>query len=548
MIKKENSVDFIFLFFLFLCALKLTWHFELFSDINLADESAYLQSGLRLPEAGLPRFDRCPLYALWYYVHSLWISDPVRLYDTSRALLVLLTTLLVYSFLRGLSVKPLVAAAGTLAYLGSRIYISVAFDSTFALLILLLWGNFLVRIRNPFFFANLAMAATLTAAFARPEFLLSALLLGFFYLAYFLFRRQWRSCLVFSGWNIVTGLLFIKLSPFVTKRTWATFSLHFWRNWNSLLPKPEKIEYFDRQVFISKVFGESHSLPDAMGHSGGDVFRHILHNFFLLKKTIPVMFGFSFENLLPEFSVPLLTGTVMTASACILAYGIFKTSLFRRPLQDLPGKERFLFVCALILPGLASSVIIFPRDHYLILHRVLLLSACAVIVSKEFSLPRFVRVTKPQTAFLTGLFFLLATPNLVHGWQLRAEPQSVQAPFLPVRKTIETIRNLPLSGKEPVYLLSRMNRYSLYLGEGFRMRGKPGSPVSFRSFARTKPVDIIIFDDPRVLHRLLGGNPYWKRIQKNPEKFGYREIPSDGVSYKLFVRKEVHGAGSLRPE
>jgi len=75
----KHKHDLILLLFLVFIGIKYIFYVSGYTDIGLYDESVYLNSGLNLFKKGLPNVNYSPLYAIYYYILSIYQHNAIKL-------------------------------------------------------------------------------------------------------------------------------------------------------------------------------------------------------------------------------------------------------------------------------------------------------------------------------------------------------------------------------------------------------------------------------------------------------------------------------------
>jgi len=332
-------------------------------DIGLFDETRYLMRGLHLQWAELPRLYRAPLYAVWYAFLAQWQPDPVALYDLNVRVQALALPLLLYGLLRTLKwSRPAAFGVAWFVLLSDANLLPWPRASTLAWLIVLLGLGLYLRLAD----GGTARAAMLSAlwlsAFIRPEMLLAVALAGGEMLWFVHRNRLPRARRV----RLAGGLAALALLTVVAmgsplregERLQAAFLQHFAYRWNARYGMPGGTWSRWRETG-QQIFGTDGSLlrlvagnPRAFGH-------HLAVNLAEAgPKTAMLLF----------FHVPI-SGTVWhEGGLAMVGWALIgAAALWRRPRALLQTQRRLLWAAALlVLPGLVSALVIYPRRHYLL--------------------------------------------------------------------------------------------------------------------------------------------------------------------------------------
>jgi hypothetical protein len=381
---KLISLDAFACMFVFLFSLVLGVAARNFLDIDSTwDEANYLKRGLEYGTSGsLPPPSWAPVYSIWYAVVNSMSRTPIDTYYANIAAISTGLATSLYLFLRRVGASPLssliVSVFFTLS--ASNIFL-VPRVSSFALLILLAGSTLALCFRDSTIkMLSLFMAFTLLVVYARPEFVLSWVLL---LVAVFIviFRRYILGLRLFAGHELryfvasmlIAGLAFKYFgSPVDGSRSIFAFAQHFKLNydqWNGIVTHGWGFEAF------KLAFGDSKSLTNAAATNpylfAKHLYYNILHNMPSAARSV-----FALE-------MPYLDSKIRKAIpiAVVCAFGAFlwrklrKTRgvtidllmIFRYYKSFLNKSTRIAWPLILVLvPPAISSIIIYPRSHYIL--------------------------------------------------------------------------------------------------------------------------------------------------------------------------------------
>jgi len=478
-------------------------------DLGLFDEADYLRRGLLLPSAGLPDPEWGPLYSLWYLALSSLESNRVALYELSYRLLVLLPTAVLYACIRRLGGAAPLALLGSVLFALSPAAHVLPRPTLLALLLLLVALLASTAPRQAHLrFAALGLGALL-AGFARPELFASFLLLsGLTAVA------AWRSPggkrhLALYG-LVAAALVSVLGNPLAdrSERRRYAFCQHFALGYvkrTGLDLNP----WNDCDAVLARVFGPGvKSVGMAVQRNAGAVAEHVQAN--LLRY--------------PEVSLELFTragpGAWMRRHELLVAWALaWMLWAFRdgaRRLRDAWPEPGFHSVGALwlavLVPTLLSALLVFPREHYLVLQGVftpLLLVAAA----------RLPGVSGFRAATASGLAAALVA------WLCTASA-APSLRELPHRAAVATLAPHALrsgSPDAPVGLLEAQGGYALYLGPHVRqvsaLRKRTGE--GFTEFLQRQGVGLVFVDEWLTRDTRLRDDPEFLRFVAHPEQFGF---------------------------
>lgn len=522
--------DLILLTALFVAALRFVAPVEQFSDVLLYDESDYLYYGAALLQNGLPTPDWAPLYALWYFGLSLIEPDRVALYYLNFQLLCLLLPLALYTVLRRFAVPPPLAATAAFLFLIAQANLPMwPRVSHFALLIVLASLSVAASLRSRASAFAVGAFGALLAAYARPDLALAAVLLSLATLfALVAERKQGRppayallSGLALSG----LGLIAVFGPPIGDGyRSFAAFAQHFGLNWvrwtgSSLSPWTNPFE------IIALAFGDVQSIGGALRADPTLFARHIFSNLARAPQAFFDLFFVHANLVLPieqrarEAWIVLL---VSLGAACVFGW---------RRREQLGERFRALVplwvILGAYLPGLLiANLVIYPRNHYLLILGVLALVGILALFGRTDS-GRNGR-TLPLSVAL-ALVLMIVLP-----------PTTSILPAAPVKAnlaTISAIADLSLAG--PVQILEAEGGYHTYLGASFSRVAEYDKNGPFAAWAAERRINLIVLSDRLENDSRLRDDPEWQRLLADPGAQGYVALPVADTNRTLLVHQTL---------
>jgi hypothetical protein len=385
-------------------------------DLVFGDEVGYLTSGQNMSQGSLPGFSGSATYVDLYFLLSKATSDPIGLYFSMRAVSAVAFVVGVWVAAR-LLVGPALAwvAAATAAALPvAYVWPGVSGPAAGALLV-----GFALFAR----YRNVAALATSTGLFwlaagSRPEFAWIALVTSVLSLVWLVAQlraeggtkserlRNFFAVMV-GAVGVPIALVSLHGSPFAGGRSWEAFSQHFSLR-NSLGsedPWLDSAEIVGRSfpgvdsvgqavltnpsVFISHVFSNVADFPVSLFHQvfGGPLISSLMVIVLFLSMLASVA-------LRPRIALSKLR----------FSFGLFwgNRKIIKNILLIFVG---LLFFAALAIPIL----VIFPRDHYLIVPAGLLILVI-VVIQDQFGSPK---LTLALPFALTFLLFVLLSAQVL---------------------------------------------------------------------------------------------------------------------------------------
>jgi hypothetical protein len=307
---------------------------------------------------------------------------------------------------------------------------------------------------------NALLITALTAlvcAYVRPEFYISMLIAGGLAVVTFFipgFRGKNRSFGDFSALFGLAGLVIVMLLLFGnplaqgdkgSNRSFDAFVQHFSINYNTWNNRPIDIPIADQFKLISEIFGSDvKSMSDAFRVHPDLVVRHFWTNVVnTTKAEFRVLGSLFFETPLLHLTSPYRKW-ILAALLAFIVFGLIDLpGTFRQLIQKRPRltvKEVALLI--LLLPSMASVVLVFPRPHYLYFHAVGLITVVAYLLGN-------IKLRVVQSpVWLAGMASLMVIWVVYQTGQQQRETQPT-----PVADNIRFIRSLSLNG--PVSTLER---------------------------------------------------------------------------------------------
>ncbi len=385
-------------------------------DLVFGDEVGYLTGGQAISQGSLPGFPGSATYVDLYFLLSKATSDPIGLYFAMRAVTAVSFVLGVWVAAR-LLVGPLLAWAGAATAVAlpvAYVWPGVAGPAAGALLV-----GFALFAR----YRNLASLASATALFwfaagSRPEFTWLALVSSTTSLVWLVaeFRagaktkpnrvRNFLAVLV-GSLGIPAALVFLHGSPFAGGRSWVAFSQHFSLR-NSLVGEDP---WLDAAEIVGRSFPGVESVGQALLSNPSVFIAHLFSNIADFPTSL-------FHQVMGGPAITPLMVVILLVSM-LVSIGIQPRVAFYRLRVKLrhawSGRKRIenivfvivgiLFLTAVMIPIL----VIFPRDHYLIVPAGLLILTVLVIQS-QFGSPKITAVLPFAISFL---LFVLLTGQII---------------------------------------------------------------------------------------------------------------------------------------
>ncbi len=402
-------------------------------DVRFWDESLYLERGSSLAFGARPSWEWNPLYTDMYWLLGRLFTSPIDLYFAGRALSAITVVLAVWISLRLFTHRG-IAAAGALVMSAlpiTYVWPGVSSPSAGFLLvaIAIAW-----RWRNPSSYVT-ATAITWLAAAVRPEFVWAALGVTVTVAVVLVLSVTRKHITVTTVTSLGFGLVAMPLILTVAygnpidlgTRSWEAFEQHYELRFATESDDPWQI---DADV-IGRDFPGASSIPAAATANTPAFVTHVGKNVLALPISTGGHFmGFGGDSRSQNLIGVATAGLWLTALTLALVRSPARTRAFtQRSWRTLVAPQsRGAMVIAVIVVGaaLVSTVVIYPRPHYLVLAVAILVMMTGIVIA-DLANPR-VTPWLPVTAImatsalaLTAHFFSpMGSANKLNAESLRA--------------------------------------------------------------------------------------------------------------------------------
>jgi len=519
MLQKLNSrkADLLIIIIILLAGLKYTFMLEKGLDISFYDEASYLYWGIKIPVEGLPRTDYAPLYAFWYFIISLIEPNRVNLFYLNVKLMTILPPIIVYILLRKNRVSIPVSSTISWFFLLSR---ANAYTwpkvSHFALLIVL-FILILVTRRSLLWTSLYASLGALVVSYIRPEFFMAYILSLLIFILTATLGKQERIRLPVLLWYLLVtvALLGVFGLPVSTDRSIIAFGQHFSRNWVSWTGS-DLSPWTNWREIVAQNFGTADSVLSAFTNNPSIFLKHVSYNILELIRNASTL-------ILPTF-FPKGKTSLYIAALSIIGLCIAKRSTIRNNFREY--KNIILFMGLFILPGLVSTIIIQPRDHYLLLPCVLTAVFLAIIVDSNEHEQKQANYTK---LLFLGLLAISFTPYFAE--RIRSDRPG------PNLASIRFIQSLSI--EETVYLLEAEGGYHYYLDDNFHRIAQYAKNSDFYHFMEERKINMIMVTDVLVEDSRFRDDAEWIDFLDNYSTFDFTELDVLYAGSLLLVHNDL---------
>ena len=519
---KKFVSDFCLVILILFAGMIYTSGISQYLDIWLYDESNYLASGLAVPK-GLPSSENAPIYAIWYYLLSLFRNDSIELYFLNYRAMTVLPAVAFFLAARLSGVPRIFSIAFALGLLVSSAIFPIGPKVAHFALLLLLIGFFLagftkeIRVK-----ISLLLITSLAASYARPEYFLSVIVFGVFLIAHVLHQAKnegIKKFLPFSAFLAIFlsfTILNFGLPIGGGDRSMVAFGQHYslnWVRWNN----DERNPWTNYKTITKIDFGDANSVSSAIFSNPHAFSMHLLTNLDSLPKEILSTFVSSYPA--GRWG---RAGTALGISIIILAMILYawrsesknndKGSWLRRRIHKTWFEV--LAVLILLLPGIISFLIIYPRSHYIMISGVLTAFAVIIFITKDEDLDSDQNI--PLPLLISGIALLLIRP-------ISLPPGSGAQPNI---KTIEFLRALDIN--IPINILEAEGGYGIYVGDNYKRVAEYSKKAPWSIFIEENEINMIILSESLKKDVRFINDHEWQDFLENPTAWGfnYQEIPN----------------------
>jgi hypothetical protein len=509
------------IFFLFVIGIKFTCGLEKILDItDLWDESNYLYNGTKLLSQGFPSPQwGAPVYAVWYFFFSLFQHDNIKLYYLSYKLITILLPILFFVALRRFGITLKLSLIFSLLLMIGRVNLPVwPKVSHFSLMVILSFFVLASYFKSLVIRFSIIVFGALLSSYVRPEYFSTFLILTFLYFLIIIreFKKLGYKELISIFILITLSLLLMKTLrlPFTNdnNRAFVAFAQHYSINSKKWSLNSEA-SFVNWKPVIKRDFGSVQSIKEAFKANPKLFFKHIGQNFIGMINSFFFLF-FGYFGLL----IYLI---------------LFRHDLLLSELKDRikDNRERLIQLMCYILPALLSILVIFPREHYMLILGSLIIIACCIIFIPIQKTDESINLKGKKQIFIVGLIlfiiipyssYLIVTTNL-----LLPNNNNVYI--------IEYIRELKINKK--VNLLQSEGHFNYYLSNNFNGVIAFDKSTGFNEYLKEKNINMIILTNN--LKSIYKNDMEWIRFIGNYMDYGFVKIDIEKANAQLLVSENL---------
>ncbi len=528
--------DFVAILFILLSSLVLIYKITQRMDVVATDDDVYFHNGLIATWQRLPPIQMAPLFSAWYLLIHRFTGDVIDTYYVSCSLLSVLPGLLFYGLLRSLRVNPLISAALSICFLFSQLNLPLQPKVSAFSLLWLLGGLIAANYqKNPVGKLTAAAIGALLAAYGRPEFFLSFMLLCGIALAYYVWqrRRQVTQPIPYTLIGVMaTGALLVVAfgSPLAGGRSVIAFGQHFALNYSVWHPEIPFSPWMHSSTFVKHGFGrEVTSLSDAFFLNPALFMRHLGANLVnLLISTGTNLFNMLIKPWLSLLVFPGRRYALLAMAMAIIALTNWPQTARNAWLGVKQHGWFWVCIAVMLVSTYISCILIYPREHYILFQIMLYLSIAGILLQSVTF-----RTLKPvpwlvRYAIASIVLIVFLIPYWREANQPKPRPTVALLRFLqklPVQGSVSMTGNAPLM-------------YDLYLGDNWQFwyldRYRPDNMQQFFKEFNINCIHI----RPEVLD-MYKNDSFFTRLIANPAALDFVRYNTDKPDQYVLVQNQV---------
>jgi hypothetical protein len=243
--------------------------------------------------------------------------------------------------------------------------------------------------------------------------------------------------------------------------------------------------------------------------------KHLFSNCYNLVIELPLVW----------FASPVFpTDNLAKVAFVLLIVSLLVFSASRAYSNILKYKWLLIFLSLYLLPGLVSAIIIFPRDHYLLLPGILIAVMATILVASHTPETPL----NHQPPWPIYMFLIIA---------LTPSPFANNVGSQENLKTIRFIKDLKI--QQPVNLLEAEGGYNIYLGDNFHRVAEYDKNENFGLFAASKNINMMVVSSLLVSDSRFKDDSEWQAFATNFSSQGYTLLDIPDTSRKLLVHSSL---------
>jgi hypothetical protein len=492
-------------------------------DVLFLDDSFYMMAGVKFFELPYKAFGQ--VYRFRFWLMHLWEPDLVNLYYLNYKISILISPLLLFIYLRRINTHVLVAFLITFFYSVSHVHVTtwprVSHMCIEVILLALITSTF---IKSTYYRLFLFVLTALFLSYIRNEFFLSFLLLFLPFIGWGFFQIFREKKYATIPLTLIVGVLYFVVSKKLGNpmagdgagRAVVAFGQHFAYNyvtWNNL-NEPFWVTWID---IMQRVFGDLVDFKTAFQTNKLILLKHLTSN----------VQNFALNHL-QYLGDLILPNSIIKINASVKI--IFAGMIFIFWSKKYPNKEakqafsdnKVIFTLGvlllILLPTFASSFLIYPRDHYLIM-QVLLVVLFIVLSLNTLQ----ITLQNSLIILLVFLFAFMIAPKAEKFDYFNLLRKNEGRPNYAAIDTLNSI----YKGNDTLTIFEHEGGIINFI-EGSedkkRWLSRLGMDTTFIPYIQREKVNVIYHSDFMSLDPKIDGDNTWHLFIENPEQYGFRKV------------------------
>lgn len=537
---KQHMYHIIGLIILLIVHIKFTFNMQEISDIVLADESGIIQRAVNF-SIGNMRGDGW-LYVLWYKFLNLFSENLLNLYFLNNIVLIGLNSYLIYLIMMKSKVNWFFALTGATVFLISTINADIwPFVTRLALFFLLLTFYFSMFFQKGYVILLVWAIGAFFTMYIRPEFTMVfwVLLVSNAIIHLLIVLRTYKTVKSFKLnkqhvilVSLILGFLIFG-SPMKGSRSIVAFGQHFSMNYTAW--SGEDINpWTNWEKIMENQLQTTTSISQAVKNNPKIIMKHIGMNLHNLSANLLLHLRPSGMN--SEYGKKVYKAFARLAVMLIIIlvfkhfYWIYKQ---RKITMNNTVNKLILFVLIFTPPVGVSTILIYPRLHYVIMLIGLLFLLSWLLLSQILPKIQYDEKYKPLVSVLLVIMLIYCVPFKVTGEPGFSIKKTNNSQFTQPRNVsiIQSINKLNLP-TNTVLLSMRMN-LDLFLEPEIKHLFAGEKELPFNDYMRENNINAILVTEDLIDDIRFREDDDFQSFMKNTNEFQKITI-ADSHVYLLF--------------
>jgi hypothetical protein len=520
------------------------WRVPVYVDVLGWDEGVYMQNGLLFAKKLQKNWG--PMYAAWYFFLHQFQSHPLYLYLLNFQVLTVLPGILLFIYWIRIGIRPLLAAILGMFFIASFVnFHSWPKISLFTTCILI--GAFIVGTFARTKTDKLIVIAggVLIAAYMRPELYLAFVFIFLSIPIVLLYRLVKKDMPSMYSWGMFGALLVLigglqwklgnPLFSMEGARAIAAFGQHYAYNyaiWNDL--RLDRWQLHGEQIFVAD-FGRNFDFFSAYKANPEAFTRHVTSN---ISNYFINLWKFYTDLLLPESIFKMGAGArtivLMLPLVSMFIFKKYSWKLWFKHIQD--RWLEWLLLALVIGPTFLSVVLIFPREHYMVMQTLLLLT---LILSLSYGFTGWPNIVRDRarlgtvSAILMALCLLAPSPRERAYYDNYREPKGTfNQQAVKMLEQMEYIQDSIVISEDEggiTFFLREEDKAKFKWNIAMRKEQMP-----FREYADSVGTQLYYVTPLMLYDDRYRYDEDWQNFLRDPDSFGFRKLEIDQEWFFLY--------------